>query len=147
MGLFTNTKTGENHAEQVVCGEFAGDGVELLLRQTQLFGEQFKRGQLLASQRNPLAGFDQSAQVTLTGNENILGRMPASDLQQCLAQQGVAQDVARRFLADLHRFGDLNDDRTGRVAGKDRLQQNCNVIMLDYSDNVYTIIDETKIFY
>ena len=27
------------------------------------------------------------------------------------------------------------------------LQQNCNVIMLDYSDNVYTIIDETKIFY
>ena len=27
------------------------------------------------------------------------------------------------------------------------LQQNCNVIMLDYSGNVYTIIDETKIFY
>ena len=27
------------------------------------------------------------------------------------------------------------------------LQQNCNVMILDYSDNVYHIIDETRIFY
>lgn len=27
------------------------------------------------------------------------------------------------------------------------LQQNCNVIIVDYTDGVYTILDETKIFY
>lgn len=27
------------------------------------------------------------------------------------------------------------------------LQQNCNVIIVDYTDNAYTIIDETKLFY
>ena len=27
------------------------------------------------------------------------------------------------------------------------LQQNCNVIIMDYSDGIYRIIDETKIFY
>ena len=27
------------------------------------------------------------------------------------------------------------------------LQENCNVIIIDYSDNNYTIINETKLFY
>ena len=39
QALFTDTKTRENHAEQIVGSKLAGDGVELLLREAQLLGE------------------------------------------------------------------------------------------------------------
>lgn len=43
MGLFTNTEAGENPAEQIVGGELTGDLAKCLLRQTQLFRQQFTR--------------------------------------------------------------------------------------------------------
>ncbi len=39
QALFTDTKTRENHPEQIVGSKLAGDGVELFLREAQLLGE------------------------------------------------------------------------------------------------------------
>ena len=53
-------------------------------------------------------------------------RKAEHDHQGALAEDRFLKDLVRGFLSDLHRFGDLNDDRTGRVTGKDRLQENRN---------------------
>lgn len=44
LRLFADAKAAKDHAQQVVGGELACDGTQMVVRQAQLFGQQIQRG-------------------------------------------------------------------------------------------------------
>lgn len=84
--LFSDAEAAENHPEQVVGGEFAGNFTQRLLRQTEFLGKEFERRQRafddVACGGGVFLRGGQGAQVALAGDEDILGLMPAGDAQQ-----------------------------------------------------------------
>ena len=87
--LFADTEAAENHAQEVVGVEFAGDGVAGVLRQAQVFGKEFE---LVAAAQGSefelgLGGF-QRAQVAAAGEKQAFAfALPADLPQQSLSEQ------------------------------------------------------------
>jgi recombination protein RecA len=88
-----DAEAGEDHAQQVVGAELAGDLAQRVLRQPQLLGQQVQRLRLLRArccggQRQVLADAAQRLHMALARDEHALGRrLPAGELQQALAQR------------------------------------------------------------
>ena len=86
-----DTEPAEDHPQQVVGGDGAGDAAQGLMGQAQFFGKKVQR---LVAQGHMLAGvlkvgqrFGKRLQVTLTGDEDaFLAGLEAGDVQKLAAE-------------------------------------------------------------
>src|SRR5215210_1969905 len=84
---FPNAKAAENLAEQIIRGEFAGDGGKRRLREAQLFGEELPLQQLLTRGSEMAARALQCPQVPLPREEHRFpSRRPSCRREDCGAQ-------------------------------------------------------------
>ena len=96
-----NTEPAEDHPQQVVGGDGAGDSAQGLMGQAQLFGKEVQR---LVAQGHMLLGvlkvgqcFGQRLQVALAGNEDtFLAGLETGDVQKLAAEDFDALPCAGR---------------------------------------------------
>ena len=90
-GLLANTESAENHTQQVVGGELAGDRVKPLLSQAQFLCEQIQLpvalARVLLGDRQMLTSASQGTEMSLAGDELPFTRtLPTGQLQEHFAQ-------------------------------------------------------------
>ena len=93
--LLPDAKTGKDAAQQIVCAKDTGDFSQVRLRQTQLLGQQLRRGRALTKLTVRLlqmrADTRKRLQMPIPRHEQAFGvALPAYRLQQRLAQFGQA---------------------------------------------------------